>query len=137
MTAQVTLIGNLVRDPELRFTPKGDAVANFTVAVNERMKQGDEWVDGEPSYYDVTAWRKLGEDTAENLLKGARVVVVGKMKIDKYETKDGQQRSKVVVTADEIGSSIRARRVAERSTPKSPEPDPWATPVASEEIPPF
>jgi len=137
MTAQVTLIGNLVRDPELRFTPKGDAVANFTVAVNERIKQGDEWVDGEPSYYDVTAWRKLGEDTAESLLKGTRVVVVGKMKIDKYETKDGQQRSKVVVTADEIGSSIRARRSPERSAPKSPEPDPWTTPVASEETPPF
>lgn len=136
MTASTTLIGNLVRDPELRFTPKGDAVANFTVAVNERIKQGDDWVDGEPSYYDVTAWRKLAEDAAETLLKGSRVVVVGKMKIDKYETKDGQQRSKVIVTADEIGSSIRARRSTERSTPRSAEPDPWTTGPA-EDIPPF
>lgn len=136
MTASTTLIGNLVRDPELRFTPKGDAVANFTVAVNERVKQGDDWVDGEPSYYDVTAWRKLAEDAAESLLKGSRVVVVGKMKIDKYETKDGQQRSKVIVTADEIGSSIRARRSTERSTPRSVESDPWTTGPA-EDIPPF
>lgn len=137
MTASTTLVGNLVRDPELRFTPKGDAVANFTVAVNERVKQGDEWVDGEPSYYDVTAWRKLAEDAAETLLKGSRVVVVGKMKIDKYETKDGQQRSKVIVTADEIASSIRARKSPERARPKSPEPDPWTTSPESDDIPPF
>lgn len=136
MTAQVTLIGNLTKDPELRFTPKGDAVGNFTVAVNERIKQGDDWVDGEPSYYDVTAWRKLAEDVAETLVKGSRVIVVGKMKIDKYETKDGQQRSKVVVTADEIASSIRARRTAEKPAPRRAEPDPWTTPD-SDDIPPF
>ena len=136
MTAQVTLIGNLVKDPDLRFTPKGDAVANFTVAVNERIKQGDDWVDGEPSYYDVTAWRKLGEDIAETLTKGSRVVVVGKMKIDKYETKEGQQRQKVVVTADEVASSVRARRTVEKATPRRVDPDQWTTPVA-EDLPPF
>ena len=136
MTAQVTLVGNLTRDPELRFTPKGDAVINFAVAVNERVKQGDEWVDGEASYYDVAAWRKLAEDAAEVLTKGSRVIVVGKMKIDKYETKDGQSRSKVVVTADEIASSVRARRSPERSAPKQPEADPWSTPE-TDDIPPF
>lgn len=136
MTAQVTLVGNLTRDPELRFTPKGDAVINFAVAVNERVKQGDEWVDGDASYYDVAAWRKLAEDAAEVLTKGSRVIVVGKMKIDKYETKDGQPRSKVVVTADEIASSVRARRAPERSAPKKPEADPWSTPE-TDDIPPF
>jgi single-strand DNA-binding protein len=127
MTAQVTIIGNLVRDPGLRFTAGGDAVANFTVAVNERVKQGNEWVDGEPSYYDVTAWRKLGEQVAEHLRKGSRVIAVGKMKVDKYEAKDGTPRSKVVITVDEIGESMRFRQVGE----------PRATADDMEDIPPF
>ena len=127
MSAQVTIIGNLVRDPELRFTAGGDAVANFTIAVNERVKQGNEWVDGEPSFYDATAWRKLGEQVAEHFRKGNRVIAVGKMKVDKYEAKDGTQRSKVVITVDEIGDSIRFRSVGE----------PRATADDMEDIPPF
>lgn len=127
MTAQVTIVGNLVRDPELRFTAGGDAVANFTVAVNERIKQGNEWVDGEPSYYDATAWRKLGEQVVEHFRKGSRVILVGKMKVDKYEAKDGTPRSKVVVTVDEIGESIRFRQLGE--------PTPTADDMT--EIPPF
>jgi len=127
MTAQVTIIGNLVRDPELRFTAGGDAVANFTVAVNERVKQGNEWVDGEPSYYDATAWRKLGEQVAEHFRKGSRVIATGKMKIDKYEAKDGTQRSKPVITVDEIGESIRFRATGQ--------PRPTADDM--EDIPPF
>lgn len=112
MSMNVTLVGNLTRDPELRFTPGGDAVASFTVAVNERVKQGNEWVDGEASFYDVKAWRHLGEAAAENLSKGTRVIVIGKQKIEKYQTKDGDQRQKVVVTADEIGPSIRFKTAA-------------------------
>jgi single-strand DNA-binding protein len=127
MTAQVTLIGNLVRDPELRFTAKGDAVANFTIAVNERVKQGNDWVDGEPSYYDATAWRNLAEQVTEHLRKGSRVIAVGKMKIEKYEAKDGTQRSKPAITVDEIGSSIRFKPVGE--------PKPTADDM--EDIPPF
>lgn len=127
MSAQVTIIGNLVRDPELRFTAGGDAVANFTIAVNERIKQGNDWVDGEPSYYDATAWRKLGEQAAEHLRKGDRVIASGKMKIEKYEAKDGTPRSKAVVTVDEIGESIRFR-----SGTGAPRNEP-----ASDGIPPF
>lgn len=127
MSAQITLIGNLVRDPELRFTAKGDAVANFTIAVNERVKEGNDWVDGEPSYYDATAWRKLGEQVAEHFRKGSRVIVTGKMKIEKYEAKDGTQRSKPVVTVDEIGESIRFRQLG----------DPKPTADDMEDIPPF
>jgi single-strand DNA-binding protein len=107
MTAQVTIIGNLTKDPELRFTPSGDAVAAMGVAVNERIKDGNEWKDGEPSFYEVKAWRRLAEDAAESLRKGTRVVVSGKMKIETYTTKDGEKRSSTVVTADEIGQSIR------------------------------
>ena len=128
MTAQVTLIGNLVRDPELRFTAGGDAVANFTIAVNERIKQGNDWVDGETSYYDITAWRKLGEQATEHLTKGSRAIVVGKMKIDKYEAKDGTPRSKIVVTADEIGIGIRFMQAGNTPRPAQREDD---------DIPPF
>jgi len=113
MTAQVTIVGNLTRDPELRFTPGGDAVASTRVAVNERVKDGNEWKDGEPSFYEVKAWRKLAEQATETLRKGQRVVVVGKMKIETYQTKEGEQRSSVVVTADEIGESIRFRATSE------------------------
>lgn len=104
---QVTLVGNATADPELRFTPKGDAQATFTVAVSERVKQGDEWVDGEPAFYRVTAWRKIAEQAAEHLRKGQRCVVVGKLKPRMYEAKDGGKRLSLDVTADEIGLSIR------------------------------
>ncbi len=116
MTAQVTVIGNLTKDPDLRFTPSGDAVASMRVAVNERIKDGAEWKDGEPSFYEVKVWRKLAEQAAESLQKGQRIVVVGKMKIETYTTKDGEQRSSVVITADEIGESIRFRTVTPRVT---------------------
>lgn len=127
MTAQVSIIGNITRDPELRFTAKGDAVANFSVAVNERVKDGDEWVEGDTSFYDVTAWRYLGEGATEALRKGDRVVVVGKMKIEKYETRDGEKRSKTMITADEVGKSVRLRK------PKGDSP---AAPI-DDDIPPF
>lgn len=136
MTAQVTIVGNLTKDPELRFTPGGDAVSHFTVAVNERVKDGNEWKDGEPSYYEVKAWRKLGEQVAETLTKGTRVIVYGKMKIDKYETKDGSTRQTTVITADEIGDSIRFRSTTGTTTPRpsAPAPNPAD---AGDDIPPF
>lgn len=107
MTAQITIIGNLTRDPELRFTKSGEAVANFTVAVNERVKEGDAWVDGEASYYNVTAWKRFAENITENLRQGDRVIVSGKIKIEKYETKEGEQRQKPVIMADEVGIALR------------------------------
>jgi single-strand DNA-binding protein len=114
MSAQVTVIGNLTKDPELRFTKGGDAVAAFTVAVNERIKDGNDWKDGDPSFYEIKAWRNLGEQAAEHLTKGTRVIVSGKMKIDRYEANDGSQRQSTVITADEIGSSIRFKEIGSR-----------------------
>lgn len=127
MTAQITIIGNLTRDPELRFTKSGEAVVNFTVAVNERVKEGDSWVDGEASYYNVTAWKKFAENITENLRSGDRVVVVGKMKIEKYETKEGEQRQKPVITAEEVGIAVRFKGL-----PSSP-----SKALPGEDIPPF
>lgn len=137
MTVQVTIIGNLTKDPDLRFTPGGDAVANFTVAVNERIKDGNEWKDGDPSFYEIKAWRKLGEQVAETLTKGRRVIITGKMKIEKYEAKDGGTRYTTVVTADEIGESIRFRSAGSEPVPRmtTRERDPWSE--SPDEIPPF
>jgi single-strand DNA-binding protein len=135
MSAQVTIVGNLTKDPELRFTPGGDAVANMSIAVNERVKDGNEWKDGEPSFYEVKAWRKLGEQVAETLSKGNRVIVTGKMRIEKYETKTGEMRYTTVINADEIGESIRFRSSEPIPRMTSREPDPWIE--SSNDIPPF
>lgn len=110
MATPVTLSGNLVADPELRFTAKGDAVANFTIAVNERVREGTEWKDGEPSYFDVTVWRKLAEAIVEQVGKGTGVLVTGKMRIEAFEGKDGTKRRKPVVTADEVAIRIKPAR---------------------------
>lgn len=135
MSAQVTIVGNLTKDPELRFTPGGDAVANMSIAVNERLKDGNDWKDGEPSFYEVKAWRKLGEQVTESLTKGTRVIVTGKMRIEKYETKTGETRYTTVITADEIGESIRFRNSEPIPRMTSREPDPWMQ--ADNDIPPF
>ncbi len=103
----VTVIGNLSRAPELRFTPSGLALATFGVAVNSRKKVGDEWVDGDPEFYDVVCWRELAENVAECLDKGARVVVVGRLSFRAWTTDGGEKRSKIEVVADEIGPSLR------------------------------
>lgn len=135
MTAHVTIVGNLTKDPELRFTPGGDAVANMSIAVNERVKDGNDWKDGEPSFYEVKAWRKLGEQVAESFTKGNRVIVTGKMRIEKFETKTGETRFTTVITAEEIGESIRFRSSEPIPRMTTREPDPWTD--ASSDIPPF
>jgi single-strand DNA-binding protein len=135
MSVKVTIVGNLTKDPELRFTPGGDAVANMSIAVNERVKDGNDWKDGEPSFYEVKAWRKLGEQVAETLSKGNRVIVTGKMRIEKYETKTGEMRYTAVINADEIGESIRFRNSEPIPRMTMREPDPWTE--SSNDIPPF
>jgi len=135
MTALATIVGNLTKDPELRFTKSGDSIATMTIAVNERVKDGNEWKDGEASFYDVKAWKKLGEQVAENLVKGSRVVVVGKLRIEKYETKNGETRYTTVITAEEIGQSIRFSKGEPTPRMTVREPDPWAQ--TDNEIPPF
>ncbi len=109
---QLTLVGNATSEPSLAFSKSGDAAASFTVAVNERVKNGDEWVDGEATFYRVTAWKKMGEQAAEWVKKGDRVMVVGKLRSKKYTTKEGEERLSLEVTADEVGKSIRFKKIS-------------------------
>lgn len=103
----VTVVGNVTRDPELRFTPSGQAVATFGLAVNRKWKdRNDEWQE-QVSFFDVTAWGQLGENVAESCPKGSRVVVTGRLEQRSWETEGGDKRSKVEVIADEVGPSLR------------------------------
>jgi single-strand DNA-binding protein len=104
---QVTLAGNLTDDPELRFTPNGVAVANFRLAVDQRVWDADGWKDGESSYFRVNVWRDQAEHVSRSLHKGARCVVVGRLKSRSWETPEGQRRSAVEVDAEEVGMSLR------------------------------
>lgn len=104
---QVTLTGNLTDDPELRFTPNGVAVANFRLAVDQRVWDTDGWKDGESSYFRVNVWRDQAEHVSRSLHKGARCVVVGRLKSRSWETPEGQRRSAVEVDAEEVGMSMR------------------------------
>lgn len=106
MDNTVTLIGNVTRDPELRFMPTGAALASFGVAVNRRWKKGDDWEE-EVHFFDVTAWRDLAEHIAESVVKGTRVVVVGRLQQRRWETDSGESRSKVEVVAVEVAPSLR------------------------------
>ena len=105
----VELIGNVTRDPELRFTPNGAAVANFGLAVNRRWRnqKTNEWEE-QVTFFDVVCWRELAENASESLTKGTRVMVSGRLDQRSWEDpKDGSKRSKVEVVADEIGPSLR------------------------------
>jgi single-strand DNA-binding protein len=104
---QVTLTGNLTDDPELRFTPNGVAVANFRLAVDQRVWDTDGWKDGEASYFRVNVWRDQAEHVSRSLHKGTRCVVVGRLKSRSWETPEGQRRSAVEVDAEEVGMSMR------------------------------
>ena len=105
---QVTIVGNLTDDPELRYTPNGAAVVKFRVAVNRRFKdEAGNWKDGETSYFTVNGWRSLAENVAESLTRGARVVVAGRLQMRSWETQEGEKRTVVEIEADEIGPSLR------------------------------
>jgi single-strand DNA-binding protein len=109
MTTPITIVGNLTADPELRFTPSGKAVTNFTVAVNERVKnpQTQEWEDGEGSFYNCAVWGDAAENAAESLQRGLRVIVQGGLKTRSYDRKDGSKGLSVDITVDEFGPSLR------------------------------
>jgi single-strand DNA-binding protein len=112
-----TIVGNLTENPELRFTQGGAPVANFTVAVTPRVKDGDGWKDGETSFLRVTCWRTLAEHVADSLTKGTRVVVYGHLRQRSSETPEGDKRSVIEVQAEEIGPSLRwATAKVERTT---------------------
>lgn len=102
----VTLIGNLVDDPELRFTPSGVPMAKIRFAVNRSYKQGDEWVQ-DTSYFNGTAWRDIADHIADSFRKGDRVIVVGRLEQRSWKTDDGENRSVVEVAVEEMGASVK------------------------------
>lgn len=105
----ITVIGNITGDPELRFTPSGAAVANFTVASTPRTfdRQSNEWKDGETLFMRCSIWRDAAENVAESLHRGTRVLVSGRLKSRSYETKEGEKRTVVELEVEEIGPSLR------------------------------
>ncbi len=102
----VTLVGNVTRDPELRFTSGGRGVASFGLAVNRRYQSNGEWQE-QTSFFDVVAWGTLGENVAASLHKGTRALVYGRLEQRSWDTQDGEKRSKIEVVAEEIGPSLR------------------------------
>jgi single-strand DNA-binding protein len=119
----VSIVGNLTRDPELRFTPSGQATAGFGVAVNRRWqnRQTQEWEES-TSFFDVVCWGQLAENAAQSLSKGSRVLVSGRLDQRSWETPDRERRSKIEITADEIAPSLRwATAVITRNERRTPE----------------
>jgi single-strand DNA-binding protein len=105
----VTIVGNLTNDPELRFTPSGAAVASFTIASNSRYldKTTNEWKDGEPVYMRCSVWRQYAENVAESLTRGTRVIATGRLKQRSYETREGEKRTVVEMEVDDVGPALR------------------------------
>ncbi len=143
----ITVVGNLTADPELRFTPSGAAVANFTVASTPRIydRQSGEWKDGEALFLRCNVWREAAENVAESLTRGSRVIVTGRLKQRSFETREGEKRTVVEVEVDEIGPSLRyatakvnrasrgggASRSAAGAGAGAPADDPWGSAPAS------
>jgi single-strand DNA-binding protein len=153
----ITVVGNLTADPELRFTPSGAPVANFTVASTPRTydRQTGEWKDGDAMFLNCAVWRQAAENVAESLTKGMRVIVQGRLRSRRYETREGEQRTVFEIEVEEIGPALRyATAKVTRTTSgqssgggnwqqasapaqeTSVGPDPWANAAASDE-PPF
>lgn len=143
---EVTVIGNLTADPELRFTPSGAAVASFTVASTPRQfdRQSGEWKDGEALFLRCNLWRQAAENLAESLTRGARVIVNGRLKQRTFETREGAKRTVVELDVNEIGPSLRyatatvnkVKRAGGGNAGAAPTDDPWAA-GASVGEPPF
>ncbi len=115
----VTLIGNLVDDPELRFTPSGVAMARVRFAVNRRYQdRNNEWQE-ETSFFGGTCWREMAENVAESLQKGTRVIVTGRLEQRSWETSDGEKRSTIEVRIDDIGPSVRWATASVTRTPRA------------------
>ena len=140
----ITMIGNLVDDPELRFTPSGAAVAKFRVASTPRYldKATNEWKDGESLFLQCQIWRQAAENVAESLTKGMRVILSGRLKQRSYETKEGEKRTAIEVDVEDIGPALRnaTAKITKSAGGPSGVPgssagsavvdDPWATPVS-------
>jgi len=132
---QITIVGNLTDDPELRYTANGAAVANFTVAFSTRIRDAaGNWTDGETSFFRVNCWRALAENAAESLTRGTRVVVSGRLKQRSWENQEGEKRSMIEIEADDLGPSLKwaTARVEKtsRSSSSSSSSD-WGAAVAA------
>ena len=145
----ITVVGNLVDDPELRFTPSGAAVANFRIASTPRTfdRQTNEWKDGDALFLTCSVWRQAAENVAESLQKGMRVVVQGRLKSRQFETREGEKRTVFEIDVDEVGPSLKYATAKVTRTQRSgggggyggqqgggqgggqPANDPWATPA--------
>jgi len=122
----VTLVGNLVDDPELRFTPNGVAMARVRFAVNRRYQdRNNEWQE-ETSFFGGTCWRDMAENVAESLQKGMRIIVTGRLEQRSWETQDGEKRSMIEVRIDDIGPSVRWATASVTRTPRSSGGGDWA-----------
>ena len=133
----ITAIGNLTADPELRFTPSGAAVANFTVASTPRTydKAAGEWTDGEPFYLRCAVWRTAAENLSESLRKGDRVIVTGRLRQRQFETREGDTRTVVECDVTEVGASLLFRPVKFNRTGDAREPQLVSS--GSDDQPPF
>ena len=117
----MTVVGNLTADPELRYTPGGSALCKFTIASTPRIfevKSGG-WKDGDVVFLHATAWRELGENIAESLTKGARVVVTGKLRMSQWETDGGDKRTGYSLEVDDIGASMRFAHISVKKLARS------------------
>ncbi len=135
----ITVVGNLTADPELRFTPSGAAVANFTVASTPRTfdKQTNDWKDGEALFLNCSVWRQAAENAAESLTRGMRVIVTGRLKARSYETREGEKRTVFEIDVDEVGPSMKYATAKVTKTSRSggggggftsgSSEDPWAS----------
>ena len=134
----ITVVGNLTADPELRFTPSGAAVANFTVASTPRTfdRQSNEWKDGEALFLNCSVWRQAAENAAESLTRGMRVIVSGRLKARSYETREGEKRTVFEIDVDEVGPSMKYATAKVTKTSRSGggqgfqsggSDDPWAS----------
>lgn len=123
----ITIIGNLTADPELRYTPAGSAVTNFSIASTPRTLINDTWEDGETLFLRGTVWRELAENVAETLRKGQRVIAQGKLKSRSYETSEGEQRTVIELDVSDIGPSLQfataeVHRLESKKAAPAPEP---------------
>jgi len=146
----ITVVGNLVDDPELRFTPSGAAVANFRIASTPRTfdKQTNEWKDGDALFLSCSVWRQAAENVAESLQRGMRVVVQGRLKARTYETREGEKRTVFEIEVEEVGPSLKYATAKVTKSTRSGggggynagsqgggEADPWATPAPAAAAP--
>ena len=136
MSANVTLVGRLGGDPELRFTQSGKAVASFSMVTSKSTRNADgSWDESETTWYRVDVWETLAEAVVESLNKGDSVIVVGRVYMDSYKGKDGQERQSLKVVAYNVGPDLkRAKRSQPARSVAAVEADPWAT---QDDAPPF